>query len=97
MLCAQPFSTTSGDGRLHRGLLRRPHAGDLWKVRRWLVLVAAQTRLFARGLAYWAVRYQLRALSQCCKCAARRRPTEWIESGQERSSTFVVGVGSGGD
>ena len=36
------------DRRQHRGVLRRPGAGDVRQVRRWLVLVGAPAGLSAR-------------------------------------------------
>ena len=35
----------------------------VWQERRWMVLVVAPARLFARWLAFWAVRYELRSIS----------------------------------
>jgi len=63
------------DRRYHRSVLRRPHAGDIRQVRRWLVLVAAPTWMFAGWLAYWAVRYELLRVSARNKYSSHKRTT----------------------
>ena len=50
-------------GGQHRGVLRQPHAGDVQRGGRGLVLGAAPTRLSAGWLAYSAIRYELLGVS----------------------------------
>ena len=68
---AEPLFDIDPRRRQHRGVLRRPRDGNIRQVRRWLVLVAAPTRLLARPLANWAVRYELRSISACAKSSSR--------------------------
>ena len=59
------FDVHPQTGASHRGVLRRPRAGDVRQVRRWLVLVGPPARLFASRSGDWSVCYELLSLSAC--------------------------------
>jgi hypothetical protein len=51
------------DRHQHRGVLFRPHAGNIRQGRRWLVLVVSPAPLFARRSGDWSVCYELFSVS----------------------------------
>jgi hypothetical protein len=60
--CREPLFDINPQTDVNFEIFNADRARDIRAGRRWLVLLAAPTRLFARGLAYWAVLYELRSV-----------------------------------
>ena len=80
-----PCSTCTADRRHYRSVLRRPHHGNVRKVRRWLVLAASSARLHADRIADWAFPYKLCCVLRCSPDELRaiggQTPSVWNLSG----------------